>query len=168
MNTPKVNEDEMLYRQIGPGGDPIYFNPDRNPPIHQSRFIPTSADTDGLSLIRSRFRTEVWSAYRLEQPSVRFRLAVIQAELLRRIALDSEFESLSYRVSADGIDDRFGEPWAHCVVAEMNRANYDSDVETKKKIKEWALRATKLIKKEDVIGPFDAPTDDDPYRPKNE
>ncbi len=51
MNIYNIDKKEMLYRQIGPGGDPIYFNPDRNPPIHQSRFIPTSADTDGLSLI---------------------------------------------------------------------------------------------------------------------
>lgn len=92
---------------------------------------------------------------------------MIRAERLSRIALESGFESLSYLISADGLDDRFGEPWAHCVVAEMDRASDDSDAETKKKIKEWAMRAVKLVKNEDVIGPFEAPTDGDPYRPTN-
>jgi hypothetical protein len=67
MVTPGVDPSEMLYRQVGQGGNPIYYDPDRRPPLHSGLFIPAKKDTDGLSLIRSRFRSKVWSAYRVEK-----------------------------------------------------------------------------------------------------
>ena len=167
MPTPNVDANELLYRQIGPGGDPIYFDPARNPPVHQSRFLPTNKDTDGLSLVRSRFRTAIWSAYRPEQPAVRFRLAMLQAIRLQQLASELGFQTLTYALTADGLDDRLGEPWAHCVVVEMNRADYDKDLDAKRRIKEWAMGVAKLVTDQDVIGPFREPGDRDPYRPEN-
>lgn len=167
MSTPNVDENETLYRQVGPGGNPIYFDPERTPVVHQSRFLPTSQDADGLSLIRSRFRTEVWSAYRKEQPAVRFRLAVLHAHSLQQLASESGFETLSYGLNADGLDEDHGQPWAHCVVLQINRADYDGDADAKKRIKKWAMRVATLLTQQDVIGPFDEPTSQDPYRPAN-
>ena len=165
MPTPSIESNEVLYRQIGPGGNPIYFDPTRNPPVHHSRFLPTSNDTDGLSLIRSRFRSEIWSAYRLEQPAARFRLAALQALRIQQLASDLGFQTLSFTSTADGLDAKFGEPWAHCVVVEINRADYDTDSVVKKQIKEWAMGMANLVTNQDVVGPLHELTDDDPYRP---
>lgn len=167
MPTPNVDTDEILYRQIGPGGNPIYFDPARTPVVHQVSFLPTPSDQDGLSLIRSKFRTEVWSSHRLEKPAVRFRLATLLANRLQQLALDLGFQAMSYVVSADSLDNKFGEPWAHCVVVEINRANYDSDLDARKRIKEWAVGVSRIITSNEVIGPFHEPRDDDPYRPTN-
>lgn len=167
MQTPTVDVNEILYRQIGPGGDPIYFDPSRTPAVHQSRFLPTSKDVDGLSLVRGRFRTEIWSAHRPEQPTVRFRLAELQANRLRQLAADLGFATMSYTSNADSLDVEFGEPWAHCVVVEINRIDYDNNSESKKRIKEWAMGVAKLVSIQDVIGPFHEPTSHDPYRPAN-
>lgn len=165
MPTPHVDASEVLYRQIGPGGDPIYFDPARNPPVHQSRFLPTSKDSDGLSLVRSSFRTAVWAAHRREQPAVRFRLAELQAARLRELALELGFEVLTYGSTSDRLDDEFGEPWAHCVIVEINRVDYDNNSDSKRRIKDWAMGVVKLISDQNVIGPFQEPTDRDPYRP---
>lgn len=167
MPTPHVDANEILYRQIGPGGNPIYFDPTRTPAIHQSRFLPTSRDADGLSLIRSRFRTEIWSAYRVEQPTVRFRLAILRSIRLQQLAEKLGIQAMTYAPSADSLDDKFGEPWAHCVIVEINRNEYDNNSDTKKLIKEWALGVANLVTKADVIGPFLEPTDLNPYRPAN-
>lgn len=165
MPTSPVEANEGFYRQIGPGGDPIYFDPARNPPVHQSRFLPTSSDTDGLSLVWRRFRTEVWSAYRIEQPTVRFRLAVLRQLRLEQLASELGFTAMSYDSTADALDVKFGEPWAHCVATSINRVDYDNDSEAKKRIKDWAMGVARIVTSRDVIGPFHEPTDDDPYRP---
>lgn len=167
MPTPNVDANEILFRQIGPGGTPIYFDPTRTPVVHQSSFLPTSGDRDGLSLIRSRFRTDIWSAYRLEKPTVRFRLATLQANHLQRLALDLGFHKMSYVASADSLDSKFGEPWAHCVVMEINRVDCDKDLDAKKRIKEWAMGVANLITNQDVVGPFQEPCDNHPHRPWN-
>lgn len=166
MPTPNVDANETLYRQIGPGGNPIYVDPARTPVVHQSRFLPTTSDTDGLSFVRSRFRTEIWSAYRVEKPTVRFRLAVLQVNRLRQLALNLNYQPISYALCADALDDKFGEPLAHCVVVEINRGDYDKDSDAKKRIKEWAMGMANLVTIQDVKGPFQAPTDHDLYRPE--
>ena len=123
MTTPDVQPAETLYRQVGPGGNPIYYDPDHEPPLHDSLFIPNNADTDGLSLTRSRFRAQVWAAFRVEQPDTRFRLARTQASFLVEIAESVGLPSLNFDPSPDNLDHRFGEPWAHCVGREINRTD---------------------------------------------
>lgn len=165
MSTPAVETSESMYRQVGPGGDPIYFDPSREPLVHHAIFLPTRNDGDGLSLIRSRFRSEIWSAFRKEKPSVRFRLARLQIQVLAQVAVECEITILSYLPTPDGLDSDHGEPWAHCVVTEINRTIYDSDQTAKRRIKEWALRVSDLITSAEILGPFDEPTANDPYRP---
>lgn len=165
MPTPPADDDELLYRQIGPRGNPIYFDPNKPCPVHQSVFLPSRKDTDGLSLLRRRFRTEIWSAYRLEQPSVRFRLARLQCGRLRQVATERGIPTLNHIPAPDALDIDHGEPWAHCLVSEVNRTAYDADQEARKRIKEWALGISDSISNDDVIGPFEEPTEGDAYRP---
>ena len=167
MPTPDVDSQEVLYRQISPNGTPIYFDPNRAPPIHQSVFLPSHQDTDGLSLIRSRFRTEIWAAYRTEKPTVRFRLANLQAGELRNFDTRLGFPSHEYRPTTDGLDERFGEPWAHCVATHINRTDYEQDSNAKRRIKEWALAVAQGLDPDAVNGPFAEPVDGVPYRPGN-
>jgi len=167
MPTPNVDSQEVLYRQISPGGTPIYFDPGRAPLVHQAVFFPSHQDTDGLSLIRSRFRTEIWAAYRAEKPASRFRLAKLQAGDLQNVDTQVGFSNHDYRPTTDELDERFGEPWAHCVATHINRADYDQDPNAKKRIKEWALSVAQRIHRDSVSGPFPEPEDSVPYRPDN-
>ena len=165
MSTPSVDKSELLLRQIGPRGNPIYFDPGRKPPVHQATFLPSRKDADGLSLIRSRFRSDVWSAFRPEQPSVRFRLARMQASSLHQVADDCGIQGFNFQPTPDELDNQHGAPWAHCVNTEINRAIYDSDDAAKMRIKEWALGVGDLFTERDVVGPFEAPMQGDEYRP---
>lgn len=165
MPTPIVDHAEVLYRQLGPGGNPIYFDPDRTPVVHQSLFLPALRDTDGLSLIRSRFRSDIWAAYRKEQSDIRFRLAVLQASQMEQLALGVGFVSFSYGLSADALDVEHGEPWAHCVATQINRGDYDTSSDAKRRIKEWAMQVSRLLTQQSVVGPFNEPTPQDPCRP---
>lgn len=165
MSTPPVQANESLYRQIGPGGNPIYFDPTRAQCVHRSSFLPTTQDVDGLSLIRSRFRTAIWSAHRPELPDVRFRLAVLRSVVAREVAINAGFTHLEFEPSPDTLDERFGEPWAHCTVSQINRLDYDSNQTVKRMIKEWAMGIANSVSEQVVIGPFDAPGHDDDYRP---
>ena len=164
--TPPVESDETLYRQIGPSGQPIYFDPKRHPPVHRSLFMPSRADTDGLSLIRSRFRTRVWAAYRVEKPLVRFRLAQLQTSRLRTLAEDVGFPKFHAESTPDELDQQYGPPWAHCVVKEINRRDYDNDWQSKRMIKEWAMAVAGEITSDFVLGPYPVPTSEDPLRPR--
>lgn len=155
----------MMYRQVGRAGDPIYFDPTRTPPVHHALFLPARSDSDGLSLIRSSFRTETWSAFRVEQPGVRFRLACLQVHILKHLAASCEIPVLTFLPAPDKLDNEHGEPWGHCIITEINRIAYDSDQAAKKRIKEWALGISSLVTRNDVIGPFAQPTESDPYRP---
>lgn len=168
MPTPSIENSELLYRQMGPAGDPVYFDPARTPPVHHALFLPARSDSDGLSLIRSRLRTEIWSAFRVEQPTVRFRLACLQAQSLTQVAANCGIPVLTFLPTPDGLDNQHGEPLGHCVVKEINRAAYDSDQGAKKRIKEWARGISSLLANNDVIGPFAQPTESDPYRPPNQ
>jgi hypothetical protein len=167
MSTPAIDDAEILYRQIHPGGAPIYFDAARTPAISQAVFLPTSADGDGLSLLRACFRSAIWSAYRPEQPSVRFRLGQLGVLKLRQLALDLGFADLHFTATPDSLDNLHGEPWAHCVTIQINRRAYDSDREAKRRIKEWAMGVAKAVSLEAVIGPFEAPAQDSPYRPED-
>ena len=166
MPTPDVEfVEEVLYRQISPGGTPIYFDPNRDPVVHSAALLPSHQDTDGLSLLRSRFRTEIWAAYRAEKPDVRFRLACLPASELRLLDTKTEFPDPKYLPTEDGLDNRFGEPWAHCVATHINRTDYENDRNVKKRIKQWALALAKGIAPASIWGPFQEPDDSVPYRP---
>jgi hypothetical protein len=163
--TPPVELSEPLHRQVGPGGNPIYFDADRAPPIlHYSLFLPGRDDADGLSLIRARHRTPIWSAFRPETLDVRYRLACLTAEDVANRARVAGF-SVNFDLNPDSLDHRFGEPWAHCVVREINRTAYDTDKEAKRRIKDWAHRMVEQIAPSKVIGPFAEPSPADTYRP---
>lgn len=165
MSTPSIGPEDVMYRQIGRGGNPIYYDAARNPPVHQSLFLPTGSDIDGLSLIQGKLRSQIWAAYRLEQPTTRFRLAALKVQSIQQNASSAGFGTLSFECSPDGLDNDQGEPWAHCVATEINRTAYDKDVDAKKKIKQWAMFVASGISQSDVLGPFAEPTDDDAYRP---
>ena len=119
-------------------------------------------------MIRKRYRTEIWTAYRLEQPTIRFLLAHLVASELNRISNEGPIPSLTYEPSPDGLDDVYGEPWAHCCITEINRTVYDADPDAKKRIKEWALQVSDRLSRDSIIGPFPEPTDADPYRPTSD
>ena len=165
METPDVDSSETLYRQVSPGGNPIYYDGEKEPPVHWSLFIPSKRDTDGLSLIRARFRTKPWAAYRAEKPSTRHRLALIRAGFLRDVAEAVGIGALHCDPSPDVLDEQYGEPWAHCVAREINRDAYDSDGEAKKRIKSWAYQVAASLSNTDVEGPFESPAEQDAYRP---
>lgn len=165
MPTPDVESDEVLYRQISPGGTPIYFDPNRTPRVHSAALIPSHQDADGLSLIRSRYRSVIWAAYRAEKPTVRFLLASLPFGELSHLDTKREFLNPKYLPTTDGLDERFGEPWAHCVATHINRTDYDNDRNLKVRIKEWALAVANGIATDAIFGPFDEPDDRVPYRP---
>lgn len=116
-------------------------------------------------MIRRRFRSEIWAAFRDEQPDVRFRLVVLKSCTMVEIARETGFDDLTYSPSPDRLDTNHGEPWAHCSLREVNRSDYDSNQTLKRRIKEWAMRASLQVTMQDVIGPFDKPTPNDSYRP---
>ena len=165
MPTPNVGPHEILYRQVGPKGNPIYYDPLRNPPIHPSVFLPSKEDTDGLSLIRKLFRSQKWAAYRKECPEVRFRIASLEEVRVIELAFAIGFIAFNFKPTEDALDTEYGEPWAHCVLIEINRPEYDSNPESKKKIKEWALAVANYLTDENIFGPFERPTEQDAYRP---
>lgn len=157
----------MVYRQVGPGGNPIYFDPNRSPVLYQSLFLPGRDDQDGLSLIRARYRSDIWSAFRPQNPAVRYRLARLIAGDAESIAKTVGIDDLHFDPTPDLLDEQHGEPWAHCVLREINRAIYDTDADAKDRIKEWALMMAKHVAESDVAGPFVAPTAADAYRPND-
>ena len=167
MPTPPVESDELLYRQVEPHrGSPIYYDPERRPPIHAQLFCPSSADVDGLSLLRARFRSEVWSGYRPEKDDARFCVVRLEYMEIINCALAAGFTDFPLAPSPDALDVRHGEPWAHCVASAVNRMEYDSSKDAKMKIRSWAKQLELLIVEEHVCGPFHKPTDADPYRPE--
>lgn len=168
MQTPYVDESELLLRQLGPAANPIYFDAARKPPVHQAAFLPSRKDADGLSFIRGVFRSDVWAAYRSEQPTVRFRLARMEASSLNQVADDCGIEGFNFQPTPDELDNQNGPPWGHCVATKINRRDYDADDAAKRRIKEWALGVANLFAVHDVIGPFEAPTQNDQYRPPND
>ena len=165
MSTPDVESCETLYRQIPPGGDPLFIDPSAYPCVHPSRFHPTKMDTDGLSLIRARFRSREWAAQREQQPEKQFKIVPVNARASEQIAAELELNDYSFLATADVLDDKHGEPWAHCVATDINNANFQKGTPTRPQIKEWAIAVAKQIKYEEIMGPFPRPTCDSTYRP---
>lgn len=165
--TPPVEADETLYRQIGPGGNPIWFDPDRMPPVFHVAFIPSNDDHDGLSLIRARFRSRPWAAHRLKNPNTQYRLAQLVAQHLSNLAVEAGLTPLEFRPTEDELDAQYGEPWAHCVVVQINRRDYDDKTkpQVKAAIKSWAQQVAGSLALGNIEGPFNPPTDADPHRP---
>lgn len=171
MDTPSVDPAETLVRQIKEGsGQPLFFDDSRypQPVVHRSLFRPTLNDQDGLSLIRLRFRSEAWAAFRPTTPDQRYRLARLFPAKLIECGRASGLEWLHFEPSSDELDDEHGKPWAHCVVSEINALAYNnkSDPESKKRILTWAERVANQVSRDDVTGPYDRPVPGiDPYRP---
>jgi|GEM_PF-626927 len=165
MPTPAVTSTELLYRQVGPGGNPLFFDESRASVLHQSLFTPTDNDSDGLSLIRSIYRSEVWAAHRIENPSAQFRLARSIADDLIRIATSVGFSALNFDISPDGLDNLHGEPFAHCTIREINRTDYNASHTQKKRIKEWAFAVVSRLTKSDISAHYSIPMTSDAYRP---
>lgn len=159
---PRLAEGEVVYRQVSPGGNPVFFQADRDPPLNYTLFLPSRADLDGLSLIRQAHRAPVWAAFRPEQPSVRFQLAVVSVSLLQAIDTEAGFSATGYKATPDALDEQQGEPWAHAVAEHINRPAYDRD---KARLKSWAKRVAALVSAGSIIGPCPAPAVNDRYRP---
>ncbi len=157
--------DEVAFRQIPAGGSPVFFVADRAPPVHRSLFLPSSRDVDGLSLCRARFRSLIWCAYRAEKPESRFQLARLLIEEIVKTTQAVGIVDARLRATPDELDSRQGEPWAHFVVGGINRPDYDTNPDAKRRIKEWAYLIAEQIAASDVLGPFPAPTEQDAYRP---
>ena len=172
-NTPPIVATEIVVRQIPEGrGQPLFFDTTRaTPPIvHSSLFLPSRSDVDGLSLIRLRHRAEVWAAFRAETPDQLYRLARLLPSVLNDCARAAGIELLNFTPSPDALDHEHGEPWAHCVAAEINRVAYDdrADPDAKKRIKTWAAKVSTLVALEDVTGPYPRPEPAlDRYRPES-
>jgi len=171
-NTPPVEATEMVVRQIkDKGGQPLFFDATRaTPPIvHRSLLLPSPKDLDGLSLIRLRYRSEAWAAYRSETPDQRYRLARLLPSALIDCAREAGIEWLHFNPSPDDLDRAHGPPWAHCDVQEINRRDYDnkSDAAAKMRIMTWADKVSALITLTDVSDPYPAPDQEtDRYRPE--
>lgn len=170
--TPGIEQTETLVRQIKEGGgNPLFFDSSRapKPVLDRSVFLPSRADTDGLSLIRVRYRSETWAAFRAETPDQRHRLARLAPSVLLDCARHAGLEWLTFEPSPDDLDREHGEPWAHCVAKEINRVAYDdkTDPDAKKRIFTWAESVSKSLMLADVTAVYPRPvTGRDNYRPE--
>lgn len=158
---------EDLYRQIPPNGNPPFYQSQASPKVHPVTFRPGSSDLDGLSMLRAACRSLQWSAYRVEQPDKRFRVAQLPVLLLSQLAHDVGFNAFDVQVTPDQLDHRFGEPFAHCVLVQINRPDYDRSPEVKKRIREWTEKVVQVLTDERIHGPFDPPDEasTSTYRP---
>lgn len=167
--TPEVDFTETLCRQVKEGGgQPLFFDESRypKPVLNRALFLPNRQDVDGLSLIRLRFRTERWAAFRPTTPDQRFLLARLNPEMLAQCGAEAGLDSLTIEPDPDALDDEHGEPWAHCVVREINVVAYKENPEARKQISSWANLVSTRVAREDVSGPYDPPVaGTDPYRP---
>jgi hypothetical protein len=169
--TPPVDATEVLVRQVKEGGgNPLFFDTSRapKPVLHRSLFMPQANDTDGLSLIRLRYRSEVWAAFRKETPDQRYRLARLLPSELMRCARIAGLETLNFTPTPDELDRERGEPWAHCVANEINIVAYKDagDPHVKKRIFTWAEQVCRLVSTTDITGPYPPPDPGkDSYRP---
>lgn len=165
MGTPPVEPGEVVCRQAGPGGTPIYFDPNRSPPLHHTLFLPGPHDTDGLSVVRAQYRTDRWAACRVERPDVRYNLVRLKVADLQAAASQHGMEPFPATPTPDTLDLQFGEPWAHAVLSQINRTEYDGDAIRKKQIKSWAKAVADQVELHAIVGPFDPPDEETPYRP---
>ncbi|WP_425616033.1 hypothetical protein NA78x_005972 [Anatilimnocola sp. NA78] len=90
------------------------------------------------------------------------------ASHLISIAGSVAIDSFEFGCSPDSLDDKYGEPHAHCTAIQINRNEYDKGGEAQKRIKGWMEKVSALITAEDIIGPHARPSDDVPYRPYGE
>ncbi len=162
----EVAFDEPLYRQVLPNaGTPLYLDRSLAPPVHHALFRPTKNDVDGLSLLRSKYRSQVWCGQRPGQLGNCYCLINLQSNELSRIAEACGLGPITFTVSPDDFDRRFREPYAHCVAKEINHTEYISNDAAKKRMKNWAIEVSRSITIDCVIGPFHQLTAEDSYRP---
>ena len=159
-----MNSPSKVYRQLILGGDPLWYDSSKSPPISHAAFLPSSEDTDGLSLIDTSLRSVVWAAHRVEAPKTQRRVAELDVSEIERIA--TEF-NLSHELicDQDELDKLFGEPIAHCLATYINRSDYDSKKEAKKKMKSWAKTVASKIANENISEVQPLPSIHHCYRP---
>lgn len=143
----------------------MWFDPATVPPVKDRAFIPSSGDSDGLSLIRGQFRARPWAALRPPKQDVRYRLAALATGSLSQLAKEAGLPALTIECSPDTLDEQHGEPWAHCVAVQINRRDYDADREKKAAMKNWAYAVAASLSLDCIEGPFDPPDANEPYRP---
>lgn len=166
LSTPTFDEGEIAFRQIPPGGSPVFYCDGRVPPVHRSLFLPSARDHDGLSMCRNRFRAITWCAFRVEKSETRFQLARVTIGQLNRACHEVGIADARLQATPDELDRQHGEPWAHFVVGAINRLEYETSEIAKKAIKEWALQMAEWIGESEILGPFRIPNEDDSYRPE--
>jgi hypothetical protein len=93
-------------------------------------------------------------------------MARLNPDMLAQCGTEAGLESLTIDPDPDDLDDEHGEPWAHCVVREINVVAYRANPETKKQIFSWANLVSMRVERENVSGPYDPPiAGTDSYRP---
>lgn len=163
--TPPVNVAEVLFRQAPLRGNPLFVDRTVTPPVHRSAFRPSRVDHDGLSLIRSSYRSLEWSGCRPEKEGEELYVIELPVKQLSDIGQISGFPAIEFRCSPDALDDVHGEPFAHCTVLQINRTDYDKDRDSKNRILKWTEKLSESISLAQVHGPLMKPTADVPYRP---
>jgi|GEM_PF-3789523 len=147
-----IEPDELLYRQLKPRVNTQWIDGGGDPPVPPAFFKPSQADTDGLSLLRASVRHHRWAAFRVEQPDVRFRLAVVSAEVLKGLGCRIE--------QSDDALDRQHATHAHICVPELSHAAFAKGQGNRDR------RSRALQLREDIctkgvrfaaLGPFDDP-----------
>jgi len=162
-STPPIHSTEVVFRQLRSAVVVAAESPD-DPNRFYSEFLPSSGDSDGLSMLRAAYRTPVWCAYRKAKPDERYRLFRFTFGELELAAVGW---SLTAKVDPDDLDDEFGEPFAHFVLPEVNKPDYKNNPEARARIKTWARQVLRLISAASMVPPpSTAPVrGTDPHRP---
>lgn len=162
-----VGSPSKVYRQLIDGGDPLWYSPSRVPRVSHTAFMPTKEDTDGLSLIDSGTRSEVWAAHRIESPFVKRRVAVLAVDMLVEAAKEA---GLCHKLvcDPDALDNLFGKPSSHLLATHINRSEYDNKTTTgnRANIKSWVKIVASKICNDDVLPIQPLPSFYHCYRPQ--
>lgn len=117
-----MNGPSKVYRQLITGGQPLWYDTTKTPPVSSAAFIPSSQDTDGLSLIDCSSRSKVWAAHRVEAPTTTTYVAELEVSDIEKIATEAK---LVHELSCDPdrLDTLFGLPISHwiCWSVQANR-----------------------------------------------
>lgn len=68
MQTPPVDSGEFIYRQVGEGGNPIYYDPNRSPPLYFALFLPGPNDLTACRLFALAFAPQSGRRFAEKRP----------------------------------------------------------------------------------------------------
>jgi hypothetical protein len=143
----EIHSDEVLYRRLSPNSNPARFDSNQQPRVHQADFLPGPMDTDGLSVIRAKFREAHMAAFSQAFPDKRYLLAELCASDLLKLGL-------TIKCLPDELDQQSEGTPAHAVLVELNTSEYKG--QGKVAIKQLAMTISqKYVHR--IIGPFDPP-----------